>query len=525
MSLLVIEVARQGSNYFPNDFAKAEKLFGDLLEKTGASRILALRSDSSNEMPLGISKLSAEKNIDAECVQIDRLDLSSWTGDEDPNEIWCEHLKNTILNSGISDQDRDNFALLMNSGSNWNSSLAYSLSEVIGGSLWVTEGPDAESMHTAIELSRKLPGEGNSEAVLARMAELELDNQTWFTASEMQGPPGIPKSKGIENSIRSISDLVEHRDSDRGKEYNLTTSGRFHGMLALARNHSLTKVKSGGRGLVLFFRSVNESEHIVRYLKEHGKEIDHYAFIVGGIGTSDEEELSLRVHEKARQHLGEGKVISSPRGVCFSISKSGGIQESSTEVMKILHKIRVENKGIEWSLETANVLGILRPAVYQYSYLAGMPRVFIARRDPTDEVHSSYLSGQMHTLHLPNQLQMKNIRKVIDGGASKFVATAFLFRDRNPTTLMTISKSKDGYRFYDFNIEQFGTGSSFRFSSGKASPANYLKRALIKAQENGAVTLDTSIVKTSSGAKGFQDSFIMTPVGLVSGALLLNNGV
>ena len=65
MSILVLEVARQGGDYFPNDIASARSLFGDLIEKTGASRILAMRADSSNKMPDGIKELAVELGIES----------------------------------------------------------------------------------------------------------------------------------------------------------------------------------------------------------------------------------------------------------------------------------------------------------------------------------------------------------------------------------------------------------------------------------------------------------------------------
>jgi len=523
MSILVLEVARQGSEFFPNDIASARSLFGDLIEKTGANRILAMRADSSKEMPAGIEELAVELGIESKCLQIDRLDPSSWTGDEDPDEIWSDHLKNKILGSKISPDDR--ICLMMNAGSNWSALQLYSLFEVLGGSLWVTESPDGGTQWTATELSRKIPDEGRGEDALAVLAKLGINNRDWHTASDMQGHfAGSPKPKGVDITLGSIPDFVEDRDSPDGKEYRLTTSGRYHSMLALARKDSMVKVKKGPRGLVIFVRSVKEAESVIEYLDEHNTDFDKYAFVVGRIAGADADktkEISLDLHEKAREHL-PNRVVSSAEDVCFSIPPTGGIHKASTDVMKILHNLRKGNRGIEWSLETANILGLLRPALYQYSHLAGMPCLFITREAKGTGVHENIMEGPMHWLNIPDEAQIGNIRKVLnDSGASKFVATAFLLHDSDPDLTMMISKSKDGDRnpFYDFNIERFETGNPLRFSDLPKLNSQYrsMKYKLIKAEGYKAVDLKRTVEEGK-----FEDSFVLTPVGIVAGALLVN---
>ena len=84
-------VAKEG-DYYPGDLATAKRLFGPLIEESGASGILALRADSIAELPVGLEELAAERGLSAECIQIDRLDPSSWTGNVVPNEIWSEFL-------------------------------------------------------------------------------------------------------------------------------------------------------------------------------------------------------------------------------------------------------------------------------------------------------------------------------------------------------------------------------------------------------------------------------------------------
>ena len=524
MSLLLLELAQEGSHYFPNDLKKTEDLFGDLIKKTGANRILVLRSDSSDEMPMGIKEFSKKWEIESNCEKIDRLLPNTWSGDEDPNEIWSEHLGNTIVNLGISNQDGESTALLMNAGSNWSSSLLFTLSEIIGCSLWVTEG-GPESANAAIEMGRNL-SEDRSDVVLARLADLDMNGQDWWSANDMQGVPRMTPPKGIVNTLSNAieSEQVEKREYDGRTEYRLTTMGGYHAMLALARVEHLPEVKGGVRCLILFIRSSEDPGDLISYLEEHRKEFNHYAFIVGGFENSDQEQLSIQIHKKAQEVLGKDKVISSPKDVCFSIPNSGGLLGTSSQVMRIIHKIRKENKGIAWTLEMGKILSVLRPAIYQYSLLAGMSRVFFARQYPTEGVRRSYLRGEMHTLMLPNKSQIERVRKIIgkEDMLSKFVATTWLWNEKNPGTPMTISKTGDSYPFYDFNIKEFETGSPFRFSSGKASPAKMLSRGLVAAFDCGAIEIIKTRDLTSSNPKAV-DVFSLTPVGLISGSILHNS--
>lgn len=526
MNVLVLEVARQGSQYFPNEVALARNLFGDLIEKTGAGRILALRADSSNEMPAGINELAEELGIKAECLQIDRLDPSSWTGDENPDELWSVHLKNKILGSGISPDDR--ICLLMNAGSNWSALQLYSLFEIIGGSLWVTETPGDGVPSTATELSRKIPEGSMGEDAFAVLAKLGINNRDWYTASDIQGHyGGTPKPKGVDITLGSIPDFVEDRESPDGKEYRLTTSGKYHAMLALASKDRTAKVKKGPRGLVIFVRSVKESESVVEYLNEHNTDFDSYAFVVGRIAGPDEDrtkEISLELHEQVRQRTSVGdRVVSSPEDVCFSIPQTGGTLETSVEVMEILHNLRMASRGTEWSLETSGILGLLRPALYQYSHLAGMPSLFVAREAKGPGVHENIMEGPMHWLGSPDKAQIEGIKKILkDSSASKFVTTALLLNDSDPNLTMMITKSKDEDRnpFYDFNIERFGTGHPLRFSDLPKTNSQYksLKDKLIKAESHKAVELKREVVEGSR----FEDSFVLTPSGIIAGALLVN---
>jgi hypothetical protein len=86
---------------------------------------------------------------------------------------------------------------------------------------------------------------------------------------------------------------------------------------------------------------------------------------------------------------------------------------------------------------------------------------------------------------------------------------------------MMISKSKDEDRntFYDFNIKRFGTGHPLRFSNLPKLNSQYksMKDKLIKAEGYKAVDLKSTV---EDGR--FENSFVLTPVGIVAGALLVN---
>ena len=190
--------------------------------------------------------------------------------------------------------------------------------------------------------------------------------------------------------------------------------------------------------------------------------------------------------------------------------------------MEILHNLRMGDRGTEWSLETSGILGLLRPALYQYSHLSGMPRLFITRETKGPGVHENIMEGPMHWLGTPDKTQIEGIKKILkDSGASKFVATAFLLNDSDPNLTMMISKSKDEDRnpFYDFNIERFRTGHPLRFSDLEKVNSQYksMKDKLIKAESRKAVELKRAV----EGIR-FEDSFVLTPSGIIAGALLVN---
>ena len=91
----------------------------------------------------------------------------------------------------------------------------------------------------------------------------------------------------------------------------------------------------------------------------------------------------------------------------------------------------------------------------------------------------------------------------------------------DPDSSMSISKpeGEDRNPFYGFNIEQFETGNPLRFSDLPKPNSQYksMKDKLIKANGYKAVDLKRTAVDGR-----FEDSFVLTPLGFIAGALLLN---
>jgi hypothetical protein len=572
MSTLVLLVAKQGTQNFPEDEDSANSLFGDLIKKAEAKKIIALRIDSSSEMPAGIAKLARSLGIESECVQVDKLDPSTWTGNVNPANIWSDHLETMTLNSPISPDDSE-LSFMLNSGSNFDAGLIHALYEVLGGSLWITErGTD---QYTAIRLDRSIPDEGSAgEATLAGLASFGFDNPgSSPTATQLQGLiDGIPPGKGFENSLRRYKEYFEddqlrllelQKDLERAtqafekekaqlkenlraakknkdtegqkklankiaihkrriedcrmaltepKPWALNPLGRYNATLTLAQQWKPLAVNAGHRGLVIFVRSVKQSEWVVEYLKEHQAAIrfDKYAFVVGGINVTNEKEMSIRVHEKVKKHLGKSRVVSSPGEVCYSIPSNGGLREASVDVMEILHRIRQSNDGIEWSIDVTGVVGLLRPAVYQYSHLAGIPSFFIAKQYRGDGVYASGLTGLKHFLRLPDKSQIDSIGGVLnDEKLARFVATVYRSHRDNRNSEMGIEKRYGDNRPYDFNSVIFPTGHRLRMDDipNVDSQFNPMKRHLQKAVDSRLVYLAGSDIH-------------LTPEGIVAGALL-----
>lgn len=505
-------VAKEGGDYYPGDLVTAERLFGPLIEESGASGILALRNDSSDVLPVGLEELAAERGLSAECVQIDRLDPSSWTGNVVQNEIWSDLLETVVCNSQLSSQNSE-CIFLMNTGSNLNAALLHALHVILGGSLWVTEGDRSSPK----KMDGEIPDEGSGgEAVLASLAAFGIGNPgSMANTTGLQGlVEGFPTGRGVENSLRGFKQYLTTDVRPDGNQYGLTAQGRYNALLSLARRWEPLSVQGGPRGLVIFVRSVQESESIVRYLREHPTVFDKFAFVVGGIDVKNEKEVSIRVHGKAAGHLGADKVASTPEEVCFSIPADRGVRESSADVMEILQRVRQDNSGIEWSIDVTGVLGLLRAAVLQFAHFARINCCYMARHHPVGSgVYKSGLGGYKHLLALPDISQLGSISGLVtDSNVEyrRFIATVYRFHKEKSGSEMGIEKKFEDCRPYDFNMLEFSTGHPLRMNEiakGNRGRFNAMKRHLEKAEKGRLLYRDGKAIH-------------LTPEGVVAGALI-----
>ena len=579
MKTLVILVSRElhvggePNKLHPHDADTAVRLYGDLIEKTGANRILALRTDSTDSMPVGIAELERNKDWGLEeshCVSIDDIDIASWTGDEDPDEFWSGALETTILNSGISSTGGE-WCFMVNSGAAWSAFQLYALYEILGGSIWVTT--EKGEKYTATEFSRKIPDEGSpGEAALAGIADFGIENPGSVPGTtDLQGlVEGGPTGQGFENSLRGYEEYFEDErvsreedlrqaelayeevnedlenlliggDKEETKEasrqkkmherrirdkqsalndpkgYLLNPKGRHNANLALARKWSSRgRVKGGKTGIVIFVRGVRYPEWLVDYLKEHMPYFDKFAFVVGGIDITDMEELSNNIHEAARQHLGPEHVVSSPEDVCFNIATGQDAFEYSAEVTGILHSILKSNEGVEWSLEISQPMAMLRGAVYQFAHLAQIPLTCITKEQRGDSgIHESGLTREMHKLRVPDNSDVNRIRGSISHkGTSRLIATAYKSYLMDPNTILDISKADGECPFYDRNKDQFPTDHPLRYNpSPKADTQHHaVRRGFLTAIDLGSIT------------KMGTNKFVLNSGGIVAGALLVNRG-
>jgi len=290
----------------------------------------------------------------------------------------------------------------------------------------------------------------------------------------------------------------------------LNSLGRYNANLALAQQWRGLAVKGGPRGIVIFVRSVQDSEWVAEYMEEHrvALNFDNYAFVVGGIDVSDEMEASEKVHERANS-----RVVSSPGGACYSIYSNGDLLDASSDVMEILHRIRQNNDAIEWSIDVTGVVGLLRPAIYQYAHLSGIPTFYIAKqkKNTGGGVYKSGLTGSKHFLRLPDKSHIDSIKDALNNEKlARFVATVYRFYDTNHNSSMGLEKNPYGDdRPYHFNRENFPTGHPLRMDDipKRSARKKNMDRQLAKAVDTGLVYLSGKDIH-------------LTPAGIVAGSLL-----
>ena len=580
MSTLVLIIADQGGHYYPRDEETAKRLFGDLIEQTEATNILALRADSLNEIPQGISELAQRLDIGCECVQVDRLSPDSWTN-EDPEEIWSDNLETLVANSSISSSSGGELSFMIHSGTGFGAGVLYSLHEMLGGSLWVTVG-GVDRDNTAIRVERNIPDVGSaSEAVLTGIARFNIENSgSAPTSSELQGLiDGIPAGKGIENTLRKYHDYFEDKEvvrariqsdlekaigkweelkpdaakslraakkdgDEKGKrhwkdvikinerrimdikkalkrvEWNLNSMGRYNANLTLAQQWSGLAVKGGSRGLVIFVRSVGDySKNVSQYLQDYAIKFDKYAFVVGGIDVSEPIEVSEEVHRLASQQLGNSRVVSLPEESFFSINPNGDLLADSSHVMEILHSVRNRNDAVEWSIDITGLIGLLRPSVFQYAHLAGLSISYMSKNPQEKGDNGIYVSGQTlskHLLKLPRKSDITAIKATLNDEKLACFVATF-------------------YQFYNENpnsvmgIEKldFGDNRPYHYNRQNFPTDHPLRMNEITDRTNRNKRMNDRLDKAIDYGLAYRDGKKMrdirlTPAGILAGALLIS---
>ena len=518
MKTLIIPLSSTGSNFFPKTLDIAEKYFKKLIEETGAEKILALREDSEEVIPRGLSELAENLGLEHQCILVDRIDPSGWDGSENPDEIWSDNLETLIRNSRITTADE--IMIMSPGGSGWNSSLLFCLYEITeNSSIWCVEKDGNE----ITELTRKLPPDGSEgEAALASLANFGLENPEQFgCATDLQGMyENMPTSRGLSNTLGLWGEYyIVNSDLDR-KGYKLTNIGRYNGLFTLARKgiDEMINVKGGKKGVIIFVRAVNsiKPDELINYLREHRSEgafFDKFALVIGGFDIDNIKSISSEIHESAKDYLGSDKVVSLASDSFFSIGDNDSVIDSSIMMMEILQNIRINNPGIEWSVEMATVLAKIRPAVFQFAQLSGMNLIYISKAYANQKtgITKSELSGKFHLLHLPNLSQVNRIKEALNNPTQRcFIATSYLFKIKHPLLLMGVKQIFKEKRPYSFNSDNFPPNHPLRMKEiSSTSEAKTMVRQLDKSLDIGV---------TEQIEEGYQ----LTAEGIVAGVFLLS---
>ncbi|MAK34417.1 MAG: hypothetical protein CL386_10590, partial [Acidiferrobacter sp.] len=213
MASLVMIVPGSGPNH-PDSMDSAKRLYSDLISKTECDRIVVLREDSVSESPTGLRELAESKGLTIITRAIQRSDPSSFTGNEDPEKIWSDHLSAIISNMGIDIDDPKN-SYLIGPGSGWNTSLLYCLRRIVGGRLW-TSLISRDGEVSVSELVLEDLSEDAQSTLAAAGALSQRGNVGTFEAGLLQGKAiqVLPPNPGIENTFRPYPELVTRQHDD-----------------------------------------------------------------------------------------------------------------------------------------------------------------------------------------------------------------------------------------------------------------------------------------------------------------------
>jgi len=516
MSALVLIVPGSGPNY-PDTQQKAEELYSEMISRTQSDRIIALREDSTSETPPGLREFAAKMGTPIQTHTIERIDPSSFTGQEDPEYLWADHLSTIISRLGLGINESDtNFVI--GPGSGWNSSLLLSLQEVIGGKIWVSRSNwNGETNLSEIE-TEILEEPALSTIAASGRISLTVGDQP-FTSEQLQGlVEGMPANQGVENTFRPYPELISRHDEpgDDATFFQLTPLGRVRSMLALAQKWEPTKVKSGRKGLILAARDSDGAKRAIEavdYLKEHfsALKFDAFMVVINKYGSTDQElsQSSEAVNQKLADFLKPGSLVSTTSSF---VNGDQDTFSSHYELLSLIHRTREENDDIEWSLEVSRFLAPLRSAAMLYANHANLESFCLMKNPSITEngVFPSHLEGSMHRLNLPTKSQIMRIRGILQTESIHkhvFTAEMALSHPENPGAILSSAKTNP-LRMYEWNRDNLPEGHQMRW--GEISPDSQ-KQEMNKKRNIG---IERGAFRES------KDEFILTPEGRVAAFVL-----
>jgi hypothetical protein len=497
---------------------RADSLYTDILSKTGCSRIIALREDSSNETPAGLQEFSDSRGVSVSTTTIERLDLSNFSGDEDPGTLWSEHIATIVSNAGFRHDDSEN-DFLIGPGSGWNTSLLAAIHAVIGGRVWASV-LTKDGIAEATEVGHELPDTMKALSTFAAAGQLSLEwGEGPFESVQLQGlVDGVPATEGIENTFRKHEGtLVNKRTTENDQvRFELTAEGRFRSILALAEKWEPTRIKGGPKGMILAARDAQDAQEtieVVEYLKEHNPALDFDAYLVvvnkHGSNESELAESSTAINDALSDYIGEDRIVTMP-GSFVDADKE--LVLSHFDLLSLIHRARAEHHGIDWSVEVSRFLSPLRPATLLYAYRSGIDAFCLAKNPVKSEggVFAAGLSGLKHRLALPTREKLDRIGEILrTDSIHKHLFTAAMAKDdtENPGTNLS-SKLNHELRMYEWNRKKLPEGHSMRWPD--MSEANH-KQEMSKKRKTGI----------EKGAfEDNPDTFVLTPEGFVAATLL-----
>ena len=515
MSTLMMIVPGSG-RFHPSTKDEAEEMYSDIVSKTGCSSIIALREDSNRMTPIGLQEYCDSIDVPVSTHTIERIDPSSFTGTEDPDTLWSDHMATIISQSGhLSFESDTNFVI--GPGSGWNSSLLSSLQRITGGKIWGSILRDGR--FEAVEVQAGLPT-GDSLSTIAAAGELSLEwGEQRFQSEQLQGlVDGVPANAGIENTFRPYPNLVSRHQEGEFVEFELTPEGKVTAILSLAKKWSPPKIRSGMRGLILAVRNHEEARttlEFIEFMKEHWPALDFDRFCVL-VNEFDSDGAALVTPQETNDHIVEllgDRLIQAPEK-SPETRKDRDFTRSQYELLSLIHRIRKSNDDVEWSIEISRFLSPLRSSIALYSYHAGLETFCLMKNRLTPEpgISPSGLRAGMHRLSLPSRDQLLRVRDILDTKSiEKHVFTAAkAFSDpQNPGTILSGEKDHP-LLLFEWNRNNIPKGSPMRWPDG-VTPQNQRKKMS-----------DGRSLGIKQGA--FVDSpirqFELTPEGLVSGFLI-----